>query len=62
MKHTVGRLVARIAFAIALVVGLGGPTTAQITIKCWKEGCITADGKTSCIREEIPCPTGTKMT
>jgi hypothetical protein len=57
MKHTVGKYLARIAFGIALVAGLGGPTLAQtITIKCWKEGCITVDGKTSCIREEIPCP------
>lgn len=57
MKRPIGKLVARTAFCMALIVGLGGPTAAQITIKCWKEGCITVDGKTSCIREEIPCPT-----
>jgi hypothetical protein len=62
MRHILGKLVARTAFIIALVVGLGGPTSAQVTIKCWKEGCITVNGQTSCIREEIPCPTGTKMT
>jgi hypothetical protein len=61
MKHTIGKYVVRAAFGMALVFGLGGPALAQtITIKCWKEGCITINGQTSCIREEIPCPT-TKM-
>lgn len=56
MKHTIGNLVARAAFGLALVVGLGGPTAAQITVTCWKEACVKSGDKTSCIREEIPCP------
>jgi hypothetical protein len=58
MKNEIGKIVARIAFCMALIAGVGAPLAAQITIKCWKEGCITIDGQTSCIREEIPCPKG----
>lgn len=34
------------------------PGAAQITVKCWKEYCVTdpETGKTSCVREEIACP------
>jgi hypothetical protein len=58
MKSTIGKL-ARIVFGLALVAAVGAETAAQITIKCWKEGCITVNGQTSCIREEIPCPNET---
>jgi uncharacterized membrane protein len=56
MKRSI--VVARLAFCAALA-GVVAPAAAQvITIKCWKEGCITdvKTGQTSCIREEIPCP------
>jgi hypothetical protein len=34
---------------------------AQITVKCWKEVCVTnpTTGEEGCIREQIPCPSET---
>ena len=58
MKRRIGTYAARGVFGMALAAGLGGESLAQIiTVKCWKEACITVNGQTSCIREEIPCPT-----
>lgn len=57
MNHHARTIIIRMAGCAALLLGLGAAIGAQeITIKCWKEGCITVDGKTSCIREQIPCP------
>jgi hypothetical protein len=53
--------IARALFALLLLAGVGAPLASQITIKCWKEGCVTDPdtGKTMCVREEIPCPSQT---
>jgi hypothetical protein len=48
------------ALAFGAVSALEVPAVAQtITVKCWREYCVT-DPEThreSCVREEIPCPT-----
>lgn len=50
------------ALAFGTVVAIERPAAAQtITVKCWKEYCVTdpETGKESCVREQIPCPDAT---
>jgi hypothetical protein len=55
---TMGSTVCALAFAT--LAAAKSPVVAQtITVKCWKEICITdpETNKESCVREQIPCPT-----
>lgn len=48
------------ALAFGTLTAVKRPAVAQtITVKCWKEVCITdpETNKESCVREQIPCPT-----
>ncbi|HEX8395076.1 MAG TPA: hypothetical protein VF665_22205 [Longimicrobium sp.] len=51
-----------LAFAATLGVGMtaafGTPSSAQITVSCWKTVCVTnpETKQVSCISTSIPCP------
>lgn len=49
------------ALMFGTVAALEQPSNAQVTLKCWKEACVThpKSGEAVCIREEIPCPSVT---
>lgn len=50
------------ALTFGAIAAIERPAAAQtITVKCWKEYCVTdpETGKESCVREQIPCPEGT---
>ncbi len=61
MTHHIGRNLARALFGLGVLAGMGAPLASQITVKCWKEACVTdpKTGQTMCVREEIACPTQT---
>jgi hypothetical protein len=61
-SHQIRRLIGSGSFA-ALAFGtfaaFDGPAGAQtITVKCWKEYCVTdpETNRETCVKEEIPCP------
>lgn len=48
------------ALAYGALTATTRPAVAQtITVKCWKEICVTdpETNRESCVREQIPCPT-----
>jgi hypothetical protein len=46
------------AMALGAVAAFDAPSTAQISVTCWKEYCVydPLAKKQICVREEIPCP------
>jgi hypothetical protein len=62
MMHRVRKTIITLALsliaALGLVAAVGMPSSAQITITCWKESCVKdpTTNQTACIRVTIPCP------
>lgn len=46
------------AMALGAVAAFDAPSTAQVSVTCWKEYCVydPLAKKQICVREEIPCP------
>lgn len=55
---TVGSAVCALAFG-ALAATMRPAAAQTITVKCWREICVTdpETNRESCVREQIPCPT-----
>lgn len=45
-------------FTVAGLAGLAAPTSAQVSVKCWREYCARdpETGAEYCVKETIPCP------